>query len=120
MTLKEVQTVVIDLGCAKKFIVVVLSDETGTIKKVVRTYNLLSYERIFERLICELYGNRVTIKSYKCLGGGIMVVTAEEKRIVLCGQSLQYGKEPDRAETIQLIQEAYPDFRVEERTLATI
>ena len=51
-----------------------------------------------------------------CIGGGQMCFYQDIKTIKLWGKSFEYGKEPDRQQTIKLLQEAYPDFQVTEKS----
>lgn len=115
MTLNDVATAVVDLVHARKYILASFVDPNGKERKLVRTYNLKAHEYIFQQLISELTEKGVEYGSRTCLGGGYIFVDNEEKVIMIYGYSLSYGAEPDRDETIQILQEAYPEFRVEKK-----
>ena len=48
----------------------------------------------------------------ECIGGGRISFDEEEKAIKIWGCSGDFGREPDRKETVQVLQGAYPDFDV--------
>lgn len=51
-----------------------------------------------------------------CLGGGFLEIDYDKQKIVIGGQSEEYGKEPDRKDTYFLIKKVwYPDWDVEVR-----
>ena len=49
-----------------------------------------------------------------CLGGGWIRYDAEKKVIQIGGSSGDFGREPDREETVNAIKRAHPDFDVGE------
>jgi len=48
----------------------------------------------------------------RCVGGGLITFIAEKKFISVVDKSADFGREPDRDETVAAIQQAYPDFTV--------
>lgn len=48
----------------------------------------------------------------KCVGGGRIVVAPVAKIIEIWGRSGDFGKEPDRNETVRMLQAAFPYFTV--------
>jgi hypothetical protein len=49
-----------------------------------------------------------------CIGGGKYRVNLEEKTVYVWDQSGEFGKEPNRNETLRLFREAFPGFEVSE------
>lgn len=47
------------------------------------------------------------------LGGGFLMIHSERKTISVSGDSLDYGPDPDRRATVELLKVAYPDYRIE-------
>lgn len=48
----------------------------------------------------------------RCLGGGRIMIDRKKQLIAIRGSSGDFGVEPDRAQTIRMIQVAFPDFTV--------
>lgn len=46
-------------------------------------------------------------------GGGWLEIDHKEKTVVVGGTSTQFGREPDRGLTMELLREALPGYRVE-------
>ncbi len=114
MNLSEVPTVVFDLiNCDKvvgdKFFASRLVDETGATKVVVRTDSKLSHRKIWKRLEQELDGSGIRAG---LLGGGYIWVDSVNNEILIHGGSTDFCCEPDRTQTVQLVQAEYPNFRV--------
>lgn len=47
-----------------------------------------------------------------CVGGGYLEIWYDEKKLFVRGSSVSYGREHNRAKTMQLIKEAYPEYEV--------
>lgn len=91
---------------ASKFIVAMIGDQM-----VLRAYAGFEFEYHMDHL-SEL---QKEFPEAKCLGGGEIKLNHYHKSVKVSGQSVSYGKEPDRKETVRLIQEEYPDFLVTEK-----
>ncbi len=93
-----------------KFVVAVVGDGQGNKKTVVVAEPGMRFNHveIRDRL------QRASECKITCLGGGHLHVTDFAKYIRVEGRSSNIGKEPDRKQTIQLLMEASPGFRVEE------
>jgi len=110
MTIDEVPVVVIDLSYCYKFIVAKLTYPTTiATKTVVRASDVDYHIELVHRLDAELQESGIMCY---CLGGGNIKVNAILKIIEIWGESGKYGQEPDRAETLRLIQAAHPDYKV--------
>lgn len=47
-----------------------------------------------------------------CIGGGRITINPKKKTILIYGESGDFGKEPDRQQTVKMLQAAYPKFKV--------
>lgn len=110
MTLNEVKPVLIDPEGGYKFIIVEVIDLVGERKRVVRASESPRYhaEILRDMKLYELKDGLTAI----CVGGGRIVVAPVAKIIEIWGRSGDFGKEPDRNETVRMLQEAFPDFTV--------
>lgn len=111
MTLEEIPVVVIDFTGYRKFIVAQLTLGEST-KTILRTGD--SYGAHKDILVALWEGLRGSDIKANCPGGGFIMVNRDQKTIDLSGYSVAFGREPDRQETVRLIQAAYPDFTVKE------
>ncbi len=48
----------------------------------------------------------------KCLGGGEIKINTNDKLVNINGSSINYGKEPDRSDTLDILRKTFPDFNV--------
>lgn len=111
MTLDDIPEFVFSSDEDGKFIVVKLKSEEST-KLIVRTGDRHMYHReILSKLPKEWEDNGILLC---CIGGGKISININQKSILLWDYSYKYSKEPDRQETIRLIQSVYPDFKVQE------
>lgn len=112
--LQEVATVVIDSHCDNdrhhKFIVAKVADGKGS-KMVVRASNKENghtHYQIFYALQQEVEPRGLTVE---CIGGGTLD-TDSKNWISIYETSESYGREPDRKQTVRILEEAYPKFKV--------
>lgn len=105
---------------AWKFIVVRISAAEGHAKTIVRSGNG-SHDDIFSSVYWEFVscGREHEYKSHKvvCLGGGRIHFNLEAMTIHVWGSSGEYGREPDRARTIEVIKATQPGFAVIESSI---
>jgi hypothetical protein len=107
----EIKTVLINpvSGGEMKFIVVELGDKSNE-RLVFRADGHRRFHwEIFDDLRCDI---EESIK-IKCLGGGLMDIDFDGKTIDLCGKSTVYGTEPDRQQTVTILQLEFPHFKIE-------
>ncbi len=99
-----------------KFIVVRLHDQNDVRRNIIRAKSSkemgVSHSTILEGVWSEP-GIKDGIDA-ECIGGGTLYVDHDEKRIIICGQSRDFGEEPNRIETVSMLQGAFPDFQVSE------
>ena len=109
MTINEVVEVVIDSTGGYKFIVAEVTD--GVTKRlVVRAQENCSYHRdILDVLRMDLRANRMTAR---CIGGGHIAIDPVAMTINIWSSSGDFGVEPDRADTVRMLQAAYPEWKV--------
>src|SRR3989344_4238136 len=106
MSINSVPTVKIDSRGGYKFIVAVITDTDGAKLLVVRADESCSYHRdILSKLRYEV---RPLGLDARCIGGGQISINPETKNISIRGSSGDFGVEPDRNETVRMLQEAYP------------
>ncbi|MDO8495868.1 MAG: hypothetical protein Q7S43_00225 [bacterium] len=107
MNLDELRDVRIDDRGGYKFIVAKVSDGV-TEKLVVRADENCGYHRDILRLL------RVEAPEFRisCIGGGGISINPDRKTIVISGSSGDFGREPDRNNTVKMLREAFPDFEV--------
>lgn len=97
----------------QKFVVVVVEPEKGVEKKLVWsriTDRRLTHDDIFHSIWSAL--GRPDYK-VECIGGGKLRVDAKKKKILLWNSSVDFGREPDRQETANLIKASYPEYEIE-------
>ena len=111
MTINDVREVEIDAEGGYKFIVVCLTDGDENEKLVVRADENCSYHRDILYLLRSQLPSNITAR---CIGGGQILIDPKQKSIMIWGSSGDFGVEPDRTKTIELLQTAYPDYRVTE------
>lgn len=110
MTLADVPEVVVDPSGGYKFIVAKLTDNNGEEKLVVRANKDCNYHNhILEMLCREVQQNG--LKTY-CIGGGQIQVNPEAKTIFIWDDSSAFGKEPDRQETVRMLQKEFPESQI--------
>jgi len=110
--ISEVPKVVVAPKDNFKFIVAELLDENDGKELVIRANTeerCKFHVNILDLLIQEvrLCGLRV-----RCVGGGFITINSETKTIRICDDSGQFGKEPDRQETVRMLQVAFPDYQI--------
>ena len=112
MTINEVLEVVVDPENSHKFIVAELSDGNGGKRLVVRAPKYVRYELHAD--ILEFLQKEVGSSGLKarCIGGGVISINTEKKTIKIWDDSGEFGEEPDRQETIRMLQVAFPEFSV--------
>lgn len=110
MTLDEVPSAVVDLNAdrSRKFVVATIVGENGATKTVVRAGSYYAHSDGYRALKRELQSLEILEK----LGGGSFQIS-REKEIRIFDESHEFGQESDRQLTARLIQEAYPDYKVE-------
>lgn len=110
MILADVQEVVIDPCGGFKYIAVKLVDGSGFEKLVVRA----NEECINHMDILSLLWEEINPSdSRPCwVGGGQIWVSPKEKIIHIWGRSGDFGQEPDRQQTVSLLQKTFPDFQI--------
>lgn len=113
MTLDEIPVIVVNLTTGiDKFVVALLKHGEHT-KTILRTGHYYRFHKnIMAALGKELQGSEIEAI---CLGGGRIKINVDEKTIFIDDCSADYGYEPNRQETVRLIQVAHPDFKVAER-----
>lgn len=102
-SLKEVEII---LNEKFNFIVARVDDHTGS-KLVMRANQGLPRHRdIVENL------RKETELFVYCVGGGSMCISKVTKLLIIFGESEQYGREPNREETVKMLERRYPGFEV--------
>lgn len=112
MMFEQIPLVVVDLNAdrSRKFVVAEISDGAGSKKIIVRAGAYYAHCEGYQYLEEELERGGIKDKFGK-LGGGSFSV--RNKVIRVFDYSFEFGQEPDRQLTGRLIQEAYPDHKVE-------
>ncbi|MCI0533579.1 hypothetical protein L0Y49_05175 [bacterium] len=107
--LQNVPTVSIDPSGGYKFIVAKITDGSGGQKLVIRANGQCDYHRdILEDLRDQINGLNAS-----CIGWGRIEHDPDAKTIKIWDSSGDFGGyEPDRDETVRMLQEAYPDYEV--------
>ena len=113
MNLETLQEVVIDRCDSYKFIVANVTDDNDNSKLVVRVNN--HYAIHAEILFILREEVRPLGLKACCIGGGRIEINPEAKTIRIWDKSTGFGEEPDRQQTIRMLQAAYPEFQVGER-----
>ena len=110
MHLDTLQEVVIDPRDGYKFIVANVTDGNGGTRMVVRAKRDCQYHNdilaILRREVRPLGLNA------HCIGGGYIKISPEAKTIRIWDDSGVFGKEPDRQQTVRMLQAAFPEFQV--------
>lgn len=110
MTIEEVPDVVIDERGGYKFIVAVVTNSDNKQKTVIRANEKCDYhKRILAQLQNEIY---IFGLKAKCIGGGQIRVSPNEKTITIWDYSGDYGLEPNRNETALMLRVAFPDWTI--------
>lgn len=113
MKFADIPAVALELGDERKFIVAELMEpERGESKIVFRAQrDVLAHIGLVLDLQDEVqnYGYGITVT---CIGGGKVVSSTQDNLISISGRSRDFGKEPNRANTVAMLQENYPDFIV--------
>ena len=97
---------------AQKFAVVRVEDRHGNAKQVLWSF----WEAKYHSEICQAIADSLASAPVKvrCVGGGYLDISLEEKTIRAYGRSNTFGREPDRADTIRLLKSQFPDYDVVE------
>jgi len=103
-----------------RFIVADVSDGEGGKKRVIRGQ---AFHNKHREIVEYLQGEAVSAgtprgvvrNAVACCGGGFLELDSVAKTITLWGRSQNYGKEPDRQETIYILERKYSDYRVTDR-----
>jgi len=99
-----------------KFIVVrVVDTEAKEEKFIIRAHQNLQYHRNILAWLKEQELGGTGLKS-TCIGGGRIRFDHENKTIKIWDRSGDFGKEPERALTVAILQEAYQGYVVSEQT----
>ena len=107
--LKNVLDVVIDTPNSGKFIVaeVRIND---TKKLVVRALKNCKYHFDIETKL------RAEVRSLGmmawCIGGGKYRIDNDRKTLLIWSESGEFGREPDRNKTVEMLQRAFPEFTI--------
>ncbi|MBI2062082.1 MAG: hypothetical protein HYT64_00060 [Candidatus Yanofskybacteria bacterium] len=110
MTINEVREVVIDSVEVYKFIVAQLTDGNGGKRLVVRANESCRYHQdAFDLLRQEVRPHGLDVH---CIGGGKIEISLAEKTVCVWDSSWDFGEEPNRKETIRMLQAAFPDYQV--------
>lgn len=112
MTINDVPEVVIALEDSYKFIVALLIDGNGDERLVVRAEKgegCGNHRDILGLLRQEVRSGGLNVH---CIGGGRIDINSNAKTICIWGYSYDFGEEPDRKETVRMLQVAFPDFQV--------
>ncbi|MBI2064916.1 MAG: hypothetical protein HYT62_02595 [Candidatus Yanofskybacteria bacterium] len=107
MTLLELADVVIDARGGYKFIVVRVSDGVNN-KLVIRANENCGYHRD----ILGLLRREAPDFRMSCVGGGRINIDPANKRIDIWSSSGDFGVEPDRRNTAEMLRIAFPDFEI--------
>lgn len=111
MTIDELPEVVIDAFGGRKFIIAQLGDAADNKRLVVRANQECNYHDDILKLL------RQEVRPYglnaHCIGGGRIEINPETTTIRIWGKSVIFGLEPDRKETVRMLQAAFPDFRID-------
>ena len=112
MNINDVKEVVVamDKRSDFKFIVAELTDGSGGKRLVVRANaNYSHHESILLALQKEVTSSDLNAD---CVGGGWIRIVHAVKTISICGKSGDFGEEPDRQQTVRMLQAAFPEFQV--------
>jgi len=114
VTINDVPEVVIDaLGGGYKFIVARLTDERGSERIVIRADEKLGYhDDLLRALRREVLLVEPAVPTVRCFGGGRIEINPDQKTIRIWDSSAAFGEEPDRQQTVQMLQTAFPDFQI--------
>ncbi len=110
MTPKDVEEVVVDHCGSYKFIVAEVTDENGRMKLVVRANQECEYHMNILTMLREEV--RPSGFNARCIGGGRIKINRNKKTICIWDYSVGFGKEPDRRQTVRMLQAAFPNFQV--------
>ena len=96
-----------------KYIVVELSNVKGETKIVMRgSKDIKSHADILEWLEAQ---TAATSLGVTCIGGGRLKIDHQAKTIEVHDYSDSFGREPDRQQTVRMLESAFPEFRTVER-----
>ncbi|MEK7535201.1 MAG: hypothetical protein AAB563_02245 [Patescibacteria group bacterium] len=106
--LENLDEVVIDPFYDCKYIVVELSNAKGETKIVLRGSGEIKFhEDILGWLEAQIATTRLGVA---CIGGGRLKIDRKEKTIRVYDYSERFGREPDRPQTVRMLQAAFPEF----------
>jgi len=112
MYLDALQEVAIDPRDGYKFIVAIVSDGNGNARKVVRAnQDCVLHHEIYALLRQEVKSLDPNARC-SCIGGGRIEIDLDVRTIKLWADSGEFGKEPDRQETVRILSGAFPEFQV--------
>ena len=91
-----------------KYVACVVSDGNGDEKLVVRAPGFAEYHTE----IVEMLQREAKNLSVRCIGGGRITLDLKAKTVEIYGSSNEFGREPDRSQTVAVLKTAFPDFEV--------
>lgn len=104
-----IPNVVIDDEGGRKYIVAKIVDTQRVDHLVVRANEWCEYHR---DILNDLRKECDACFRAQCVGGGYINVDPEKKKIIIWGSSGDFGREPSRKATVQMLQNAFPKFTV--------
>ncbi len=107
MQLNELPDVVIDAMGGYKFIVVQVSDGNDS-KIVIRANEHCDYHRD----ILALLRREASGLGARCIGGGRININPNDKEITISDSSGDFGLEPDRNKTVEMLQATFPEYKI--------
>ena len=100
-----VEAVDIDACGVFKYVLIKCNDEDF----IVRGFKWAEYHAdIFEKVEVDLHKKGIKCQ---CVGGGRIDHDSDNKRIIVYGYSVGFGR-ADHAETVQVLLKAYPDYDI--------
>lgn len=112
MQLQDLAEVVVDSDGGYKYIVIEVSNEAGNMRRIVRGNAHMEYHRDIYEEVCRQFP---AAWRARCIGGGRITVNQRKRTAAIWDSSGSYGLEPDRAETVRMLQRAFPGFEVTQR-----
>ncbi len=94
-----------------KYIVAKVWDTSGQHKVILRSYPDCDFHNEMVQALAREVAPHGFVVS--CLGGGMLNYRPHARAIFVSGLSSKFGMEPDRHETVRMLEAAFPDFRVE-------
>lgn len=109
MDINNLPEVKVDPRGGFKYIVAVVSDQNGNQKTVIRADETCEAHAYIMGDLVEEVGPEIDIE---CIGGGRIRVDPDRRTIEIWKFSEAYGQEPDRQQTVAMLQNAFPGFKV--------